>query len=372
MADLVVPGDYEQLTTLMRAVANEALVLAPELRLLFVTNLREGDVVDLGPDGVANIAQYYSRRQADEIIRSLQDLGLTVEASFSETKFLESLLGYEPSDDDRQRIVYSTAEGGRGAGRRALIPAMCNLLSVPALNSGAHASSMVRHKFHAYAVLRRVGVRVPETWQYADGNWVAGLAPAAGARVIVKPIYESMGIGVGEDSVKVVDRDFDAFVQDKQHSFGQPAIVQEFISGEEVGVPVARIGSTYALPPVAQRRADGEPYDRLPKTFRDEHVDGNISLVNYEAPAAQILAMRDAAVLAFDSLDMKGAGRIDFRVDSDGRAWAFDTNGEPPPLANTSWAFSMQRLGFSFQELLAVWLGICLLDHGLISGVRPE
>jgi len=69
---------------------------------------------------------------------------------------------------------------------------------------------------------------------------------------------------------------------------------------------------------------------------------------------------------------MKGAGRIDFRIDADGRAWAFDTNGEPPPLASTSWATSMKTLGFSFQDMLSLWVGMCMLDHGLLSGIGPE
>jgi D-alanine-D-alanine ligase len=231
---------------------------------------------------------------------------------------------------------------------------------------------MVRHKFHSYAVLRSVGVRVPDTWLFTDGTWIGGLSPAPGSRVIVKPIYESMGIGVAQDSVSIVDDSFRAYLEEKQLSFGQPALVQEFISGEEVGVPVARIGSVHALPPVAQRRADGTSYAGVPKTFRDEHLDGDISLARFEAPASQLLALRQAAALAFESLEMKGAGRIDFRVDADGRAWAFDTNGEPPPLANTSWAFSMGMLGLSFRDMLALWVGMCMLDHDLISGVRSE
>jgi D-alanine-D-alanine ligase len=185
--------------------------------------------------------------------------------------------------------------------------------------------------------------------------------------VIVKPVYESMGIGVDEDSVQIVDRGFGAFIAERSRRFGQPALVQEFITGDEIGVPVARIGSVYALPPIAQRRANGERYGALPKTFRDEHVAHDLSHADVEAPSEQLQALRDAASLAFDALGMRGVGRIDFRIDRDGRAWAFDTNGEPPPVPQTCWSAAMERLGFSFQELLAVWLGICLRDFGLIA-----
>lgn len=363
-------ADYTELVSKMRTVSDKTLEMVPKLRLLFVTNVRDDNqVTDLRPSGIDNTAQHYSRVELGEIISSLQDLGLTVEPFLGEKEFMTALLHDERSTDPRQRVVYTTAEGGNGSGRRALIPALCNLLSLPVFNSGAHASSLVRHKFHAFAILRQMGIRVPDTWQLKDGAWVGGCAPTMGSRVIVKPTYESMGIGVDDESVQIVDAAFDAFVEERNHRFGQPAVIQEFISGQEVGVPVARIGSTYALPPIVQRRANGEHYGQMPKTFSDEHLHRDLSHTDFEAPSGQIAALRKAAVRAFDLLEMKGVGRIDFRIDADGRAWAFDTNGEPPPLPKTCWAVAMERLGFSFQDLLTVWLGICLLDYGLIAGI---
>src|SRR5262249_5307315 len=151
---------------------------------------------------------------------------------------------------------------------------------------------------------------------------------------------------------------FDSYIADKNRRFGQAAVVQEFISGEEVGVPVARIGSPHALPPVVQRRANGELFDQRPKTFGDEHLDHDLSYAYFQAPGPQMTALLEAAVRTFDALDMKGVGRIDFRVDRDGRAWVFDTNGEPPPVAPTCWSEAMEKLGFSLREMLAFWVGI--------------
>jgi D-alanine-D-alanine ligase len=335
-----------------------------------VTNLRpDGEISDMGPNGVTNLAQYYLQRDADAIIRSFQDVGVTVESFFNEIDFVRRLVRPSPADDLRTTVVYTTAEGGSGPGRRALIPALCNLLGVPVLNSGAHAATMARHKFHAFAVLRRAGVRMPDTWQYFGDHWSGSAVPPLGCKVIVKPTYESMGIGVGDDSVRIVDKDFGDWVAEKSKQFGQPAIVQEFISGDEVGVPVARFESVQALPPIAQRRADGGQYGVAAKTFYDEHVAHDISHAEYVSTNAQLAAIRNAAILAFDSLEMRGVGRIDFRIDTDGRAWVFDTNGEPPPMPRTCWSSAMENLGFSFEDLPAAWLGICLLDCGLISRV---
>lgn len=351
----------------IRLIIDEAMQIAPDIRLLFVTNIRTGEFTDLGPDGVMNTAQYYTRRQADDMVRSFRDLGLTVEPYFSEIELFEALLDGDGSDP-RQRIVYTTAEGGTGSGRRALIPALCNLLGIPLLNCGAHAATLVRHKFHAYSVLRRVGIRMPDSWLFTASGWLGGRAPVSGSRVIVKPVYESMGIGVDDSSVQIVDDRFGSFVAERFRRFGQPALVQEFVSGEEVGVPVARLGATtVALPPIVQRRADGSVYGGQPKTFKDEHVSRDLSHAPFQAPASQLESLCSAAIVAFDSLEMKGVGRIDFRIDADGRAWAFDTNGEPPPLGGTCWSKAMELLGFSLQEMLALWVGLGLLDYQLIQ-----
>ena len=95
----------------------------------------------------------------------------------------------------------------------------------------------------------------------------------------------------------------------------------------------------------------------------------DLSHTPFEAPKAQDAALRRAATLAFDVLEMSGVARIDLRVDSDGRSFIIDTNADPPPLGGTCWAYAMSKFGFSLDEMAAAWLGICLLEHKLVSGV---
>jgi D-alanine-D-alanine ligase-like ATP-grasp enzyme len=345
----------------LAALAAATLRTAENLELMFVTSLRATPLTDRGPSGLSSAAQHYTRREADEIIRSFRDLGITVTPCFSEREFIDMALERVDALHTRQLVVYTTAEGGTGSGRRALIPALCNLLGLSIVNSGAHACALARHKLHANAIMAAAGVRVPATWQFSDGRWASDQAPPLGARVIVKPCWEGMSIGVDEDSVTTVDAVFSSAIAQRNREFGQPAIVQEFVSGEEVAVPLLRIGATtIPLPPVAFRRADGTRFGERPKTFRVEVLDHDTSFATFETTSAMCGALQSAAVRAFDALEMRGAGRIDFRVDADGRAWAFDSNESPPPLRNTSYAFAMSLLGLSLDEMLALWLAAAL------------
>ena len=355
-----------QLVAAMSRLADQAADFAPNLTLLFVTNIRDGEIIDVGPGGISNVSQYYTREQADAVIRTFQDLGVTVESFFNERDFIAHVIDGRPRE--RPEIVYTTAEGGSGIGRRALIPSLCSLLGLPVLNSGAHASTLARHKLHANAVLRMFGVRVPDTWQFDGADWTGGRRPTTGTRVIIKPASESMCIGIDHESVQVVDAGFADLVRTRFAAFSQPVIAQEFVSGDEVGVPLIQLDSTHALQVLEVRRGNGERFGGLPQTFED-HVFRDVVHVTYHAAPEQLRMIQSAAKIAFDVLGMSGIGRVDFRVDADGRAWAFDTNEAPAPLAKTAYGTAMEQLGFPLQKMLAVWLGIGLAKAGLISGV---
>lgn len=358
-------SDTRSLAADLTALRDRALTAAPDVHLVFVTNLQAGPVTDLGPSGVINTAQHYSRDQADEIIRSLQDLGPSVTSFFDEASFLRWL-----SDPDRRRrvleVVFTTAEGGSGSGRRALIPAACALFDLPVFNSGAHACSIARHKFHAHVVLKQAGVLVPDTWMHDGVSWFGGLAPTLGTRLILKPAFESMCIGIDAESVRIVDESFNEVILDYFERFRQPVIAQSFITGQEIGVPLVRSGRTRALPIIEFTRADGSPFGALPKTFDDEVVRHDTDHTVPNLPRQQYQRLQDQAVSAFDALGMSGVGRIDFRVDADGRGWVFDTNESPPPLARTVFSRSMELLGFGLRDMLAIWLGVCLEEHALL------
>ena len=349
----------------LRVLADRVRSISAQLRVVFVTNLRHEPVADLGDDGLLNLGQYYSSDQADTIIRSLQEVGVEVLSFFSEQAFIAAATGGGLGSDGKQAVVYTAAEGGTGSGRRALIPSLCNLLDLPVLNSGPHGCSIARHKFHANAVLARAGVRVPGTWMYRTDGWLAG-EPPRGTRVIVKPTYESSAIGVADDSVVSAGPDLSKWLDERVAAFKQSVVVQEFVTGDEIGVPLVQCPNTRALPIVSFLRADGSPYGGSPKTFRMEAIDHDTSYTLYEAPDTMYATYAEDACRAFDALEMSGVGRMDFRVDRDGRAWLFDTNESPPPLAGSSYAMAMASLGLDVPDMLAVWIGISLRQSSIL------
>lgn len=360
-------GQRDAQRTRIQKVIDEVRAVAQQTSLIFITNLRSGPVIDVAPTGIINTAQYYSEAKADTIIRTFQDVGFHVLAFFSEADFMKAALDGSLLTQTKQgRIVFTSAEGGQGSGRRALIPSFCRLLGLPVCNSGPHGCSVARHKFHASMILREAGLPIPQTWLlHGERGWIGGARPPAGLRVIVKPTYESASIGVDETSVRDVDPSFEAYVETQARRFGQPATVQEYIAGREFGIPLIELDETEALP-VMEYVMDGSTrFFEKPRTFTQENVEERVSTIPAtDLPEGQLSLLADIAVAAFNVLEMGATGRMDVRLDSQGRPWIFDTNESPPPVANTCYARSLETLGFDTADMLALWVGAAMRRDG--------
>jgi D-alanine-D-alanine ligase len=295
--------DTAPLVGRMRAAINQVDAAIQQITLVFVTNIRSDELVDVVSDGISNAAQHYSERQAETIIRSFQDAGFHVISYFEERDFLaEALSGELQKKSRRIPIVFPAAEGGSGPGRRALIPAFCAMVGLAYCNSTGHGCSVARHKFHANSILKRVGLPVPDSWMCrADGTWIGGRTPPLGTKVIVKPMYESMAIGISDSSVLVVDDAFDQFTAGRTQAFRQPVAVQQFVTGYEVGIPVLELDRPEALPVVTYTYEKNIRYGGRPRTFEDENLSDRVGLefADY-LPEAQYRALQYYAVLAFE------------------------------------------------------------------------
>ena len=351
----------------IRQVIDEVCAEAQQTSLIFITNLRKGPMIDVDPTGIINTAQYYSEAKADTIIRTFQDVGFHVLPFFSEAAFMKAVLDRSLyAQTKERRMVFTSAEGGQGSGRRALIPAFCRLVGLPVCNSGPHGCSVARHKFHASMILREAGLPVPQTWLlHAERGWIGGTAPPAGRRVIVKPTYESASIGVDETSVRVVDPSFQAYAETQARRFGQPATVQEYIVGREFGIPLIELDEAEALPVMEYVMDGATQFFEEPRTFTQENVEERVSTIPAtDLPEGQLSLLAEIAVAAFNVLEMGATGRMDVRLDSEGRPWIFDTNESPPPVANTCYARSLETLGFGTADMLALWVGAAMRRDG--------
>lgn len=351
---------------LIRHVVSETRTHSSEIELLYVTNLIEGEIAEYDADGLSMSSQYYLETETSVLMQAFQEIGFTVRPFYNEVDFIRWATNQRVQEKQpRWQLVVTTAEGGHGEGRRALIPSFCNLVGLPCWNSPAHGSSIARHKFHANKLLASCGIRVPEIWSFSsERGWLNAAHPEDGLKVIIKPSWESGSKGVDDESIVIVESDFEDLVSDRANSFGQPCVVQEFKTGYEVGAPIIAIPETIAAGLIGFSDGSNERYGARARTFQDEKVTKSAgNFVFDHVPKPQLERAMTMAERAFDLLSMKTLGRIDMRIDEDGNSWIFDTNESPPPLPRSSFVRLFESFGLPYKDVLALMIGVNLLEN---------
>lgn len=318
--------------------------------------------------GHSVVTEYFSDEEIEELLSGLRACGFYVEAFFDEDEFIRWILdrGLE-STNKPYHLVHSTAQAGVGPGRKALIPSFCELHQIPTTNSDPYVVSLARHKFHVNLILQAAGVRVPRCWLFdRHRGWLLDRKPPMGAKVISKPTYESASIGVDENSVREVDKDFSDSIGAQSQVYMQPITVQEFIPGYEIEIPMIGLESPFALGRVGIS-VDDEQYlqDRFltyDRVFHDRYDFFDFDKVEARCK----VEMKKCAEMVFRVLGIRNFGRADFRMDEAGNFYVIDVATNPHITHHSSFAFAFQLNGLKYVDMLSTLVGLAAKRHGWI------
>jgi len=195
------------------------------------------------------------------------------------------------------------------------------------------------------------GVSTP-AWQVIDGE--AALAALAWERfpAIVKPAYEGSSKGIRLSSVVDSRPQLHQEISRLLNDYNQPALVEEFIGGDEVTVgivgnaPPKVIGMMRILP---RKRVERFVYSLEVK--RDY-----LNLVDYESPPRlddRVLAAITAASLkVFRCLSCRDFARVDFRLGADGAPYFLEINPLPGLGSYSDLVIIALKLGWTHQGLV--------------------
>jgi D-alanine-D-alanine ligase len=185
-------------------------------------------------------------------------------------------------------------------------------------------------KFETHEILAAAGVAVPAHVLLRSGEDAAAVTYPA----FVKPICESRSVGISDESVVHDEEELRRRVAFIEREFDQPALVEEFLPGDEYTALVLGNGKTReCLPGLVT--VEGKHY----KSYRILRSDlrgvglTRISLAGVRTEEARRLA--DDAAEAMGCLDHV---RIDMRVDRGGRLRIIEVNGIPGLKPHKSWA----------------------------------
>ncbi|HEX6040932.1 hypothetical protein [Longimicrobium sp.] len=315
------------------------------MRIGFIYDVRE-HVFGIGEDGLVNelATELFSPSQANDLIAALKACGHQVEVVDGAREFLRQL----PAIKERIDFVFNEAKGLYGPDRKMAVPALCRIHGLPFLGSDAYAVTLARNKFHTLAVAALCGIPIPPSALVTDPAGTAGWSvfPA-----IVKPNYESSSIGITDQSVVDGPDTLRAQVAHVLDTYGQPALVQAFIEGVEVQVPVIGNASPRALELVelVVPRGPGNPHGIV---RNEDWVEDSVDFALYKGDPVLGAWLREQAVRGFRALGCADYARLDFRVDPHGRAYFIEAATHPDIFQDSSFVLAARAAGLEFVPLI--------------------
>jgi len=258
----------------------------------------------------------------------------------------------------RLDAALSIAEGYGTRNREAWAPVLLDLLEVPLLGSDALTLSLSLDKAWTHALVAAAGVPVPEHVSVESPAELEKASLPGPFPLFVKPRWEGTAKGI-DARARVADvaalAERVAFVTS---TYGQPALVEQFLPGAEYTVTLVG-NDPPEVWPVLQRsleRDSGIGLHAVEQTGEPEpahHAPGELG-GSLEAELGRM------ARGVFTALRCRDFARADFKLDADGHPRFLEINPLPTFAQDGSFGILAELQGRVLADVLAEVLG-----HGL-------
>ena len=286
-----------------------------------------------------------SLRSGRRVAEALRDIGIEVDQRDIDATLLPRL------QEDPPACVLPVLHGE--SGEDGAVRAVLDLVGVPYVGSPPEACRVAFDKPVAKTVVSGAGIRTPlgvtlpaETFrEMGAGAVMAGLASRLGLPLVVKPAKggSALGCSVVRDAAELPGAMVNAF------AYGDTALVECFVEGTEVAVPVVDTGDGPRALPVVSITPDGGFYD-----YTARYTAGS---TEFQVPAKldDALAAECArvAVTAHEALGLRDLSRSDLIVDADGTVWFLEVNVAPGLTETSTVPLAVQAAGLDLGELMA-------------------
>ena len=176
--------------------------------------------------------------------------------------------------------------------------------------------------------------------------------------VIVKPAREDGSIGIEFSAVVSSIRELMERMDWLHAHFDSPVLIEEYIEGRELYVSVLGNDKPEALPVVEldlSKLPDGIPriaaaevkWGKGTQAYRDTK-----SAIATDLGEETVAALQQTAVAAFQALELRDYGRVDMRLQADGRIHVIEVNPNPWLSSKAEFAMAARKAGRTYSRLV--------------------
>ena len=173
--------------------------------------------------------------------------------------------------------------------------------------------------------------------------------------LLIKPNFEGSGMGISQDSVVETAEQAEARIDDLLADFPAGLVVEEFIQGRELTVPMLAAWPGELLDIVEYRFTDEKAYNIFDYE-RKKVQEGDQPPFTVHCPAQlgvdERMAVLEAAKAVFRAMPCADLGRADFRLHEDGTPYFLELNPLPRLLPDAAMAIAGKSQGLQLADIL--------------------
>lgn len=290
-------------------------------------------------------SELFSHEEEDALLSGLRDAGHEVHRIGDGEKLLNRI-GYWRNRCD---LAFNQSVGYRGLDRKSHVPGVLEIARFPYVGSAPGVQSLTRHKYHAKLVIQAAGIPTAPSVLWT-GSGIEPRLDTIAYPAIVKPVAESSSVGITKDSVAHSAREARAQAERIVAQFEQPALIETFVRGTEVEVPL--LGSSGVRPlGVVGITLDGEVVRGDVHLSSDSVYKDGYGFQTRVSGIDEEVVMK-AAETAAAVLGVRDYGRIDFRVGEDGTPFFLEASTHPHIQTHSSFYVLARERGLRYEDML--------------------
>lgn len=306
-------------------------------------------------------------RVASALGHALDQAGAQVEplaVQGTQLDFVQTLERLHP--DLVINLCESLAADSRG---EMAVPCLLDLLGLAYTGSGALSLGLALHKHKAKELLRARGVSTPPF--HVCHRLEDVLAVDLPWPLIVKPAREDASVGIDFDSVVHDRAGLARAVEQVLRTFQQPALVEQYIAGREIYVPLLGNGPARAALPLSEIQF-GKAFEARPHivSYRAKWEAESPECIDSPSVLCELDEALEARLVqtafdAFEALECRDYGRVDLRVAADGTPYVIDINPNCDLHPQAGFAKAAAAAGLDYSALATQLVEIALeRTHG--------
>jgi len=303
------------------------------------------------------VAEFDAPETIDALELAITSMGfevIRIGNIFSLVNFLNS--------GNRCDLVFNICEGMFGIAREAQVPCLLDAYRIPYVFSEPDILNLTLDKGLTKLVLKQDGIPTAEFKVISQLSELQSINIAF--PLFVKPVAEGTSKGIDGFSLVENQEQLEESVDYLLKTFHQPVLVESFLPGREFTVGITGSGDdTKALGTMEIMLNEHAPHPIYSYSVKkDWEKYASYKIAN--DPVAMECA--EIAVDIWKKIKGKDAGRVDFRLDANGKPNFIEVN----PLAGLNPVYSdlpiLARLnGISYQQLIAMIMNSALKHSGI-------